>query len=444
MPHRPTLLSRRRRRLSAVQDQLGISCTTRSYFFDSTTAAGRDSNRTGQASSVGAEQAPCPAVATSPTGTHSYDAASRLTDPGFSYDQLGRTTALPAVGSVTGQGVTVGFYTNDLARELTSTLAGAAVASTYILDTVPGRYRSIVNTGGPNAGTEDRHYDDDGDNPSWNTIAGAAAGSYSRSVTGPTGGLVATITNNTTSSSVAVALSNLHGDIIATTTTSPATDGLLNTSDSTEYGATRDNTTSQRYGWLGAKQRAADTPGGLTLMGVRLYNPTLGRFLSVDPVVGGNANAYDYCTGDPINCTDLDGRFGWKKWIKRATTVLSVAGMMGCAVCAGVAAGLSVATGLWDVYHDRDNNGWWDVAGGGLYGAGKAFRYGNQAYKKRKMGHLPKGGESARANKRARQNEAARHREFNRNVTNRVDRADTLYGYYNLGSYGYHCRRNEC
>ena len=43
-------------------------------------------------------------------------------------------------------------------------------------------------------------------------------------------------------------------------------------------------------------------------MGVRLYNPTLGRFLTTDPVVGGNANPYDYCTGDPINCTDLDGR----------------------------------------------------------------------------------------------------------------------------------------
>jgi len=43
-------------------------------------------------------------------------------------------------------------------------------------------------------------------------------------------------------------------------------------------------------------------------MGVRLYNPTTGRFLTVDPVYGGNANDYDYCNGDPINCTDLDGR----------------------------------------------------------------------------------------------------------------------------------------
>lgn len=43
-------------------------------------------------------------------------------------------------------------------------------------------------------------------------------------------------------------------------------------------------------------------------MGARLYNPTTGRFLQVDPVSSGSANDYDYCNGDPINCTDLDGR----------------------------------------------------------------------------------------------------------------------------------------
>ena len=46
-------------------------------------------------------------------------------------------------------------------------------------------------------------------------------------------------------------------------------------------------------------------------MGVRGYDPTLGRFLSVDPVYGGSANAYDYVGGDPINGYDLDGRFAW-------------------------------------------------------------------------------------------------------------------------------------
>jgi hypothetical protein len=43
-------------------------------------------------------------------------------------------------------------------------------------------------------------------------------------------------------------------------------------------------------------------------MGVRLYSPTAGRFLSVDPVAGGSCNNYDYTCQDPANKFDLDGR----------------------------------------------------------------------------------------------------------------------------------------
>lgn len=44
-------------------------------------------------------------------------------------------------------------------------------------------------------------------------------------------------------------------------------------------------------------------------MGVRLYDPATGRFLSMDPVPGGSANAYEYCGDDPLNRYDLDGRW---------------------------------------------------------------------------------------------------------------------------------------
>ncbi|MGW1365474.1 RHS repeat-associated core domain-containing protein, partial [Streptomyces chartreusis] len=49
---------------------------------------------------------------------------------------------------------------------------------------------------------------------------------------------------------------------------------------------------------------------------VRLYDPATGRFLSTDPILGGNANAYDYVQADPLNRYDLDGRRGWWKRAK--------------------------------------------------------------------------------------------------------------------------------
>jgi hypothetical protein len=46
----------------------------------------------------------------------------------------------------------------------------------------------------------------------------------------------------------------------------------------------------------------------VVLAGARGYLPSLGRFLSVDPVVGGNDDPYCY-PQDPINSQDVTGRY---------------------------------------------------------------------------------------------------------------------------------------
>ncbi|HSH61458.1 MAG TPA: RHS repeat-associated core domain-containing protein, partial [Acidimicrobiales bacterium] len=86
-------------------------------------------------------------------------------------------------------------------------------------------------------------------------------------------------------------------DATGTFTASPPTD---------EFGVGQ--SPPSRLGWLGGHERfAVGNKLGLMRMGVRLYDPALGRFLQVDPIEGGNDNDYEYCSGDPINCFDLDG-----------------------------------------------------------------------------------------------------------------------------------------
>lgn len=52
-----------------------------------------------------------------------------------------------------------------------------------------------------------------------------------------------------------------------------------------------------------------DTETGFTYLRARYYNPTIGRFISEDPVLDG-INWYTYCDNDPVNKTDPSGLSG--------------------------------------------------------------------------------------------------------------------------------------
>ncbi|MDI6105972.1 RHS repeat-associated core domain-containing protein [Actinoplanes sp. NEAU-A12] len=254
-----------------------------------------------------------------PTGStsYSYDSADRITG-GYTYDALGRTTVLPAADTANPNGgnVTLDYHTTDLVKSITQ----AGRTTNYTLDVTGERIRSWTDTTAGNV-TRTHHYDDDTDNPTWTDEGN---NTYTTAIAGITD--MAGIASN---NGINWQISNLHGDITATITNNDA--GLTTTSSTDEYGnpADSDKIGQQRYGWLGVKQRAADTPTGIILMGVRLYNPTTGRFLQVDPVYGGSCNAYDYACADPTNKQDITG-----KWIGIALRGAAAACKLGRSWCA--------------------------------------------------------------------------------------------------------------
>ena len=345
-------------------------CETRSYTYD------RNDNRL---SKTTATVATGPCATTGGTAiTRAFDTADRPTTGAngtgtYTYDLLGRTTTLPAADApVSANGdITLAYYDNDLPKSITQ----AGTTTNYTLDAADRRATETITPGT----TTQRHYTDTGDNPTWVT-QGTTWQRYAELI----GNDLALTVNNTGTANLTLA--NTHGDIVTTVTlpsagaTATAIDGWNNYD---EFGCSSTTNTAStgalKYGWLGAKQRAA-TGAQLILMGVRLYNANTGLFTSTDPVAGGNANAYTY-PSDPINHLDLDGR--WKFWKKRsfwkkvvrytayaAIGVCAVFTGGACAAAAAVAWGASVSMRTYEFVKDRQyrsRRGW------ARYGSGVAI-----------------------------------------------------------------------
>lgn len=262
------------------------ACTLRAYTLD------KNSNRTQLQSYPSGSGGACSTSTTPTTTSSSFDAADRITTTVPAADAVGIGSHATLTGALT-----VGYYANDLVASQTQ----GGTTQSFTLD--PLQNRVLSSTTGSTTTTS--HYSDGSDSPAWTSTSASV---WTRNLTGIDGSLVGTIDQTGV---LTLDLANLHGDIVATAADNSNTSAVSRYSESTEYGAPRSAATApDTYGWLGAKKRSTNDLGGLTLMGVRLYNPTTGRFLSVDPVPGGNDNPYIYVT-NPTDMFDLDGNCHW-------------------------------------------------------------------------------------------------------------------------------------
>jgi RHS repeat-associated protein len=111
----------------------------------------------------------------------------------------------------------------------------------------------------------------------------------------------------TTGSTVSFLYYSGHGDLAAEAnasgirTASYAYDPFGNL----RSGTSPSNATSER--WTAQHDKKLDSSSSLVEMGARPYDPTIGRFLALDPIEGGSLNGCDFAGQDPINNADLSG-----------------------------------------------------------------------------------------------------------------------------------------
>ena len=227
------------------------------------------------------------------TETYGYNARDQLTATGsliagVAYNSDGDQT------SISGPSPRGTVNLTFDGRHLVTGQSTAGLTTSWVLDgeaRVTRQTKSLL-------GTTVYRYNAPGDNPAWEEdTSGTITTSF---VTGPLG-ILATYSSGTPTYLV----TNGHGDIIQTRNGAGA---LIEDYTYNDSGDVTSSAKPTRYGYVGSWQKDREEDSSLIRMGVRMYDPLVTRFVSWDPVDGGDYNAYSYAGQNPCSNYDLDGR----------------------------------------------------------------------------------------------------------------------------------------